>query len=102
MFVVYCPTCDRRTLLGVDEVDWVHNLAPGMISVTGACPHGHTVVVLTGDAFTPRPDPRIPPHVPSLWVRAYRHPRRLISRLLAWVIRMYEVQRDLHTAFYRF
>jgi hypothetical protein len=102
MFVVYCPTCDRRSLLGVDEVEWVHNLEPGMISVTAHCPHGHPVVVLTGDAFHPRPDPRIPDTVPSLWVRAYRHPANWFSRLLAKLLRMYEVQRDLHGVFYRF
>ncbi|KAA9161153.1 hypothetical protein FPZ12_015500 [Amycolatopsis acidicola] len=52
MFLVHCPVCDRRTLLGVDEVEWVHNLAPGMISVTGRCPRGHEATVLTGEALT--------------------------------------------------
>ncbi|NKQ58503.1 hypothetical protein HFP15_37205 [Amycolatopsis sp. K13G38] len=51
MVVVYCPTCDRRTLMGLDEVEWVHNLAPGVISVSGHCPQGHPAVLLTGAAF---------------------------------------------------
>ncbi|WP_084143105.1 hypothetical protein [Amycolatopsis taiwanensis] len=73
MFVVYCATCDRRTLMGIDEVEWVYNLTPGVISVAGNCPHGHPVVVLTGDSFTPRADPRTPPYQLSPWARAYRH-----------------------------
>lgn len=54
MFVVYCPTCDRRALLGLDEVEYVHNLASGVISVSGHCPRGHPAVLLTGAAFTDR------------------------------------------------
>ncbi|QWF80595.1 hypothetical protein [Amycolatopsis sp. CA-230715] len=102
MFVVYCPTCNRRTLMGVDEVEWVHNLEPGIISVAGLCPLGHPVVVLTGDRFTPKPDPRIPDIVPPLWVRAYRNPSRRFARFLAGLLRSYETQRDLHDTFFRF
>lgn len=91
MFLVYCPTCDRRTLLGVDEVDYVHNLAPGMISVSGRCPRGHPAVLLTGEAFTPRADPRT--WQPSPLVRLVRHQRRWWSRLF---------DHHLPTVFYRF
>ncbi|WP_200834436.1 hypothetical protein [Amycolatopsis alkalitolerans] len=72
MFVVHCPTCDSRSLLGVDEVEDVYNLAPGIISVSGTCPRGHPAVLLTGEAFTPREDPRV--WRPSRWARlAERH-----------------------------
>lgn len=82
MFLLHCPTCDRQTLLGADEVDSVYNLAPGMISVSGTCPHGHPAVLLTGEAFTPKADPRTWQR-PSPWVRAVRQQRRWWSRLLA-------------------
>ncbi|WP_245574182.1 hypothetical protein [Amycolatopsis nigrescens] len=94
---MYCPACDRRTLLGVDEVEWVHNLAPGMISVRGSCPHGHPVVVLTGESFTPREDPRRF-STPSLWARAARGPRRWLARL----VRQYRIRRDMHPGLFRF
>ncbi|WP_435185331.1 hypothetical protein [Amycolatopsis thermoflava] len=83
MFVVYCETCDTRTLMGIDEVEWVHNLTPGVISVTTACP-------------------RIPDRIPPLWVRAYRHPAKWWARLLGRLLRKYEIQRDLHESLYRF
>jgi hypothetical protein len=102
VFVAYCSTCDRRILLGIDEVEWVHNLSPGVISVTSRCPHGHPVVMLTGESFTPRQDPRMPARVPSLWVRAYAHPHGWWARLLRRLIRHCEIQRELHTVFYRF
>ncbi|UQS21637.1 hypothetical protein L1857_01745 [Amycolatopsis thermalba] len=102
MFVVYCETCDTRTLMGIDEVEWVHNLMPGVISVTTACPRGHPTVVLTGDKFRPKADPRIPDRIPPLWVRAYRHPAKWWARLLGRLLRKYEIQRDLHEALYRF
>jgi hypothetical protein len=90
VFVVDCPTCDRRTLMGIDEVEWVHNLAPGMISVSGRCPHGHPAVLLTGEAFTPRADPRV--YERTRWF----HRRR------GWWSRLFETRRDLPELFYRF
>nr|WP_208407164.1 hypothetical protein [Amycolatopsis granulosa] len=88
--------------MGVDEVEWVHNLTPGVISVTTMCPRGHPAVVLTGESFRPRTDPRIPDHVPALWNRAYRHPATRWARFLGRLLRGYEIQRDLHAALYRF
>jgi hypothetical protein len=80
VFVVYCPACNSRSLLGVDEVDWVQNLAPGMISVSGHCPHGHDVVVLTGESFTPREDPRHFGPAPRVWTRPLRGLGALLAR----------------------
>ena len=54
MFLAHCRVCRRDTLLGVDEVDYVHTLVPGLISVTGTCPRGHLVVILTGRGFDSR------------------------------------------------
>ncbi|GHF57343.1 hypothetical protein FHX82_000156 [Amycolatopsis bartoniae] len=71
MLVVSCPICKRRTLLGVDEVEFVDNLAPGVISVSATCPRGHPAVILTGDAFTPHEDPRR--WQPPAWRRVTRH-----------------------------
>ncbi|HVV14002.1 hypothetical protein [Amycolatopsis sp.] len=85
MFLVYCPACDSRTLMGIDEVEWVHNLAPGMISVTGRCPRGHEATVLTGESFTPRSDPR-----------RHRTPRRRRK----WWAQLFD--RHLPEVFYRF
>ncbi|GAB2979152.1 hypothetical protein LWP59_39840 [Amycolatopsis acidiphila] len=93
MFLVYCPTCDRHSLLGVDEVDCVHNLSPGVISVSGTCPRGHPAVLLTGEAFTPRADPRV--WQPSPWVR-------LAGRQRRWWSRLFEIRRDLPAMFARF
>ncbi|RZQ65105.1 hypothetical protein [Amycolatopsis suaedae] len=79
MLVGYCAVCDRRMLVGIDEVEWVHNLAPGLISVTSTCPRGHQLVVLTGESFTPRVDPRVFDTRPC-WLRTSR---RWWTRLLA-------------------
>lgn len=79
MFVVRCPVCDKQSLLGVDEVEYVYNLARGVISVSGRCPRGHPAVLLTGEAFRPRTDPRV--WQPSPWVRLVRRQRRWWSRL---------------------
>ncbi|GAA4538006.1 hypothetical protein [Amycolatopsis samaneae] len=98
MFVVYCAECDRRTLLGVDEVDWVENLTPGMISVSGHCPRGHDVVVLTGDAFTPHEDPRYYGPAPKTWTKPLRRVRALFGVVLA----RFEFRRDLPGPFYRY
>ncbi|WP_370945726.1 hypothetical protein AB5J62_42570 [Amycolatopsis sp. cg5] len=81
MFVVYCPVCDRRTLLGVDEVDWVENLQPGMISVSGHCPRGHDVALLTGDMFKPNEDPRYYGPAPKLWHKPVRKLAALFAKL---------------------
>jgi hypothetical protein len=93
MFVVHCPTCDRQSLLGVDEVEYVYNLAPGIISVSGKCPRGHPAVLFTGEAFTPRADPRV--WQPSPWVRLARQQRH-------WWSRLFEFRHDLPAFFYRF
>lgn len=93
MFVVHCPTCDRRSLLGVDEVEYVYNLTPGVISVSGKCPRGHPAVLLTGEAFTPRTDPRS--WQPSPWGRLLRRHRH-------WWSRLFEFRHDVLPLFYRF
>ena len=53
MFAVYCPVCRRRSLVGLEEIDLVDNLASGVISVTTQCARGHSVSVLTGCAMPP-------------------------------------------------
>ena len=95
MFVVYCEVCDRRSVVGVDQVEWVQTLAPGMISVSGHCPHGHDVVVLTGRSFTSFEKLH---HWPP--AQPVRHPRR--HGLGAWLRRHFEVDRALPGLFYRF
>ena len=98
MFAVYCRCCDRRTLLGVDEVEWVQNLAPGIISVAAHCPNGHDVVVLSGEAFTLHEDPRCFEPGPSVWPR----PARRLARALSSLTQRFEARRDLNGIFYRF
>ncbi|WP_410647425.1 hypothetical protein [Amycolatopsis sp. cmx-4-54] len=39
MFVVYCPACDRRSVVGVGSIAFIDDLTPGMI--------------LTGKTFAP-------------------------------------------------
>ncbi len=93
MFVVYCPTCDRRSVIGVDSVDYVDNLTPGMISVSGRCPDGHYAVVLTGKSFVTHEN------APCIReVRQVLKRRRLRTRLGAWFAR----QRELHERLYRY
>jgi hypothetical protein len=94
VFAVYCPSCDRRTLLGVDEVEWVQNLAPGIAH----CPNGHDVVVLSGDAFTPHEDPRCFEPGSSVWAR----PAKRLARALSSLTQRFEARRDLNGIFYRF
>jgi hypothetical protein len=50
MLAVYCAICQRRTLVGIDEITLVDNLASGVISVTAQCARGHSVLILTGCA----------------------------------------------------
>ncbi|WP_020663796.1 hypothetical protein [Amycolatopsis benzoatilytica] len=95
MFVLYCAVCDRRTLLGVDEVDWVENLTRGVISVFAHCPLGHDAVILTGAAFTPRADPRCFGPAPRRWTKP-------AHRLRDWLRGRFELSRDLPGPFYRF
>ncbi|MYW91844.1 hypothetical protein G3I59_14865 [Amycolatopsis rubida] len=95
MFVLYCAVCDRRTLLGVDEVDWVENLTRGVISVSGHCPLGHDAAILTGDAFTPHADPRYFGPAPRVWTKP-------VHRLRGWLRTRFEMSRDLPGPFYRF
>ncbi|EMD27180.1 hypothetical protein [Amycolatopsis azurea] len=93
MFVVYCPTCDRRSVIGVGAIDSVDNLTPGMISVSGRCPEGHYAVLLTGKSFTP--------HERAECVREIRqvlNRRRRRTRLGAWFAR----QRELHDRLFRY
>lgn len=101
MFVVHCPTCDRSTLLGVDEIDWVQNLTPGMISVSGHCPFGHDVVVLTGDAFTPHEDPRRYGPAPHAWKRPLHHLGDAFGRGLSALRRRFHYDPDLDPAHFR-
>ncbi|MCU1684616.1 MAG: hypothetical protein JWQ81_5355 [Amycolatopsis sp.] len=98
MFGVYCPVCDRRMLLGVDEVDWVENLAPGMISVSGHCPRGHDVAVLTGERFTPHKDPRHYGPAPRIWTR----PMRRLGDLFSALAGKFPRGRDLPETYYRY
>jgi hypothetical protein len=98
VFAVYCPVCDRRTLLGVDEVDRVENLAPGMISVSGHCPRGHDVAVLTGEGFTPHEDPRYYGPTPRVWTR----PVRRLGTLLGALVRRFQHGGDLPGTYYRY
>ncbi|MER7862722.1 hypothetical protein ABTX61_26735 [Amycolatopsis japonica] len=91
MFVVYCPICDRRSVVGVDSIDFVDDLTPGMISVSGRCPDGHYAVLLTGKSFAPD----------APCVREVQHVlkrRRRRTRLGAWFAR----QRELHDRLFRY
>ncbi|MGK4596505.1 hypothetical protein [Amycolatopsis sp. w19] len=91
MFVVYCPVCDRRSVVGVGSIDFVDDLTPGMISVSGRCPDGHYAVLLTGKSFTP--------HEPCVReVRQVLKRRRRRTRLGAWFAR----QRELHDRLFRY
>ncbi|MFI5558820.1 hypothetical protein ACIA2T_06030 [Amycolatopsis japonica] len=91
MFVVYCPVCDRRSVVGVDSIDFVDDLSPGMISVSGRCPDGHYAVLLTGKSFAP--------HEPCVRdVRQVLKRRRRRTRLSAWFAR----QRELHDRLFRY
>ncbi|KFZ83644.1 hypothetical protein ED92_07000 [Amycolatopsis sp. MJM2582] len=91
MFVVYCPVCDRRSVVGVDSIDFVDDLTPGMISVSGRCPDGHYAVLLTGKSFAPdEPCVREVQHVLKR--------RRRRTRLGAWFAR----QRELHDRLFRY
>ncbi|UMP02951.1 hypothetical protein [Amycolatopsis sp. EV170708-02-1] len=91
MFVVYCPVCDRRSVVGVGSIEFVDDLTPGMISVSGRCPDGHYAVLLTGKSFAPDE-----PCVRE--VRQVLKRRRRRTRLGAWFAR----QRELHDRLFRY